>query len=112
MHAFRLPSLPLSLSLYLFHLLKSRMEAVEGVALYSSSGVLFGMWTSSDVDKLARQHHFQTEFEKLRKLQVRIVGVLNDAEKNQVSKPSVKTWLDNKNKEIGFKLDTFLINRM
>ena len=88
------------------------MEAVEGVALYSSSGVLFGMWTSSDVDKLARQHHFQTEFEKLRKLQVRIVGVLNDAEKNQVSKPSVKTWLDNKNKEIGFKLDTFLINRM
>ena len=73
------------------------MEAVEGVALYSSSGVLFGMWTSSDVDKLARQHHFQTEFEKLRKLQVRIVGVLNDAEKNQVSKPSVKTWLDEAN---------------
>ncbi|KAL6319950.1 hypothetical protein AAG906_037026 [Vitis piasezkii] len=73
------------------------MEAVEGVALYSSSGVLFGMLTSFDVDKFARQHHFQTEHEKLRKLQVCIVGVLNDAEKNQVSKPSVKTWLDEAN---------------
>ena len=28
---------------------------------------------------------------------MRIVGVLNDAEKNQVSKPSVKTWLDEAN---------------
>ncbi|WKA02308.1 hypothetical protein VitviT2T_020513 [Vitis vinifera] len=70
------------------------MEAVGGAALYSSSGVLFGMLTSSDVDEFARQNHFQTELEKLRKLQVRIVGVMNNAENKQMSKPLVKIWLD------------------
>ena len=86
--------LSLSLSLHLFHLLKSRMEAVGGAALYSFSGVLFGMLTSSDVDEFARQNHFQTELEKLRKLQVRIVGVMNNVENKQMSKPLVKIWLD------------------
>lgn len=65
------------------------MEIVEGAILFFFFDVLFD-YTSSDVHKFARKHHFQTELENLRKLIVCICGMLSDAEQKQLTEDSVR----------------------